>query len=285
MSRIENALVGAGQAYNVTGAPLLNLEHAGQNGLATNLAAIANNTPYSQQQSIILLTRAPKAFEAHPDGQLLTAMLKTLIEKWPKQWEGFNLTLQTDPNETAQGWDRQQLRTPGAVYRQSLTLTCTGDELYNASVSSFWNYYARTFLGDPSTQAPNLAELNNVPDDWLMDRYTFDILAIEPDPTRKKAVKAVACAGLWPQELPEVNMRRNITDSQNGKEINIGFPCIYDDGYHVKKIAQQFLEQIGMYSVNPNYKPSFTTQIDADVAAAKTGLLDQSNEAKRTWKP
>lgn len=285
MSRIERALIGPGQAYNVTGAPLLNLEHAGQNGLATNLAAIANNTPYSQQQSIILVTRAPKAFEAHPDGALLTKMLKVLVEKWPKQWEGFNLTLQTDPNDTPQGWDRQMLRTPGAVYRNSLTLNCTGDELYNASVSAFWNYYARTFCADPSTQAPNLAELNSVPDDWLMDRYTFDIMAIEPDPTRKQAVKAVACAGLWPMELPEVNLRRSITDTQNGKEIQIGFPCIYDDGYHVKKVAQRYLDELAMYAINPNYKPSFVTEIDADVSAAKVGLLQDSSEAKRNWRP
>lgn len=284
MSRIEQALIDGGNSYNPEAtAAIVNLANTGNNGISRDLAYLGNNTPYQQQQTIFLLLRPPRMFEKHPLGDQLTAALKVFIEEWPNTVEGIELQLSIDQNSTEQGWDRQTLRTPNGVYRAEQTLSFTGIELYNKAWTKFWTYFVRTFIGDPQSASPNLAELNETPDDYLFDQYTFDVLAIEPDPLKKNVVSCCACVGLWPATLPSDALRKNITEGTPSREITLEFPCIIDDSKGFHDMGQSILDQMQLYSLNTERRSAFITEIDADVASAQSGILDEAERLSSSW--
>lgn len=284
MSRVEQAIIEGGTSYNPEStAGIVNLANTGNNGLARNLAYLANNTPYQQQQTMFLLLRPPRMFELHPLGDQLTAALKAFIEVWPNTIEGINLQLSVDQNSTEQGWDRQTLRTPNGVYRAEQTLSIGGIELYGKAWAKYWTYVTRTFIGDPNTGAPNMAELDEMPEDYLIDQYTFDVLAIEPDPLKRNVVTAAALVGLWCSTLPEDTLRKNITEGTPTKEVTFEFPCIVDDSHGFTVMAQDILDQMAVYSINTNRRAAFVTEIDADVQAAESGILDEAATYSSQW--
>lgn len=284
MSRVQDALIAGGKSYNPEGtASIVNLANTGNNGLYKDLNYLANNTPYQQQQTLFLLLRPPRLFEKHPLGDQLTAALKVFVEVWPNSVEGVNLQLQVDQNSVEQGWDRQPLRTPGGVYRAETTVSFSGAEVYNKGWTKFWEYYVRTFIGDPNHASPNLAELDSVPDDHLIDQYTFDILAIEPCPLKRTVVSAAAVVGLWPATLPDNSLRKNIGEGTPTRDITIECPGTVDDSKGFVKIAQDILDEMAIYSLNTNRRASFTSGIDADVKAASQGLLGQAENMEKTW--
>lgn len=284
MSRVQQALISGGKSYNTDGtASIVNLANTGNNGLYKDLAYLANNTPYQQQQAIVVLLRPPRLFEKHPLGDQLTAALKVFVEVWPNSVEGINLQLQIDQNSVEQGWDRQPLRTPGGVYRSESTVSFNGTELYNKAWTKFWTYYVRTFIQDPNNASPNLAELDSLPEDHLIDQYTFDILVFEPDPLKRTVVSAAAVVGLWPASLPDDQLRKNIGEGTPTRDISMEFPGTVDDSKGFQKIAQDILDEMAIYSLNTNRRASFTSGIDADIAAAKTGVLDQASTLSKSW--
>lgn len=261
----------------------LDLAKSGQNGLGFDLTAIANSTPYTKNPLFLQLTRAPKAFKLHPDGAQLTAALKRLVERHPKNWTGFQQVLEIETAQIPLGWDRQMLTIPTNVTRGPIQPSLTADKLYDEVDARFWNYFIETFLGNPTTQRPNYAELSGTPDDWLVDQYTFDIIAWEPDMTYTKAIKAWACAAMLPTNSVEVTGERDTQNAHTNEEYSITFATIYDGDQAVVDTATQLMQAMNLHSVNPIHKPAYFDTIDANVSAAQVGILDEYAQNAQTW--
>lgn len=261
----------------------LDLSKVGQNGVAFNLQAISNNTPYTKNPLFIQLVRAPKAFKIHPDGEALTAALKRLIERHPKNWQGFVQPLEIETMQVPNGWDRQMLTIPTNVTRGPIQPSLTADKLYDEADASFWNYYIETFLSHPTTQRPNYAELSSHPDDWLVDQYTFDIIAWEPDMTYTKAIKAWACAAMLPTNSVEITGQRDIANAHQQEEYTITFATIYDSSVPVVETATQLMKAMTLHSSNPNYKPTYFSEITAEVTASSEGILEENLAHAANW--
>ncbi|AFI55395.1 hypothetical protein TSMG0112 [Halocynthia phage JM-2012] len=261
----------------------LDLSKVGGNGLAFNLQALANNTPYVKNPLFIHLTRPPKAFKLHPQGDKLTAALKRLIEVHPRVWDGFNQVLEIETAQIPQGWDRQMLTIPTNVTRGPITPALTADKLYDEVDAKFWNYFIETFIGNTTTQRPNFAELNETPEDWLVDQYTFDIIAYEPNATYTKAIKAWACACMLPSNSVEVTGIRDTQNARVNEEYNIAFNTIYDGEQNIVDLATQLLQAQNINAINPIHKPAYFDTISADVEAAQVGILDEHLAASSTW--
>lgn len=278
--RIDNALRSTNN--RVTNGDL-DLNKPDHNGMAFDLAAIANSTPYTKNPLYIQLTRAPKAFKLHPDGEYLTAALKRLIERHPKNWTGFQQVLQIETMQIPKGWDRQMLTIPTNVTRGPITPTLTADKLYDEVDARFWNYFIETFLSNPTTQRPNYAELTSVPEDWLVDQFTFDILAWEPDMTYTRAIKAWACAAMLPTNSVDVTGERDTQNAHVNEEYSIAFACVYDGDQTVVETASELMKAMNIHSVNPIYKARYFSTVASEVSAAGTGILDEYLEKGETW--
>lgn len=263
----------------------LDLAQVGANGLAFNLNAIANNTPYTKNPLQLFLTRPPKAFKLHPQGDRLTAILKRLVETHPRIWDGFTQVLEIETAQVPHGWDRQMLTIPTNVTRGPITPALTADKLYDEEDAKFWNYYIETFIGNPTTQRPNFAELTQEPSDWLIDMFTFDIIAFEPNATFTKALKAWACACMLPNNSVEVTGIRDTQNARVNEEYNIAFSTVYDGDQKIVDVATQLLKAQNANAFNPIYKPAYFDTISADVTAASGGLLDEHIAAATDWQP
>lgn len=262
----------------------LDLANVGQNGLAFDLTAIANSTPYTKNPLQIQLTRPPKAFKLHPDGAKLTAALKRLIERHPKNWTGFQQILEIETAQVPVGWDRQMLTIPTNVTRGPIQPSLTADKLYNEADAQFWNYYIETFLSHPTTQRPNFAELTlGTPPDWLVDMYTFDIIAWEPDATYTKAIKAWACAGMVPTNSVDITGERDTQNAHAVEEYSIAFACIYDGDQKIVDTATELMKAMNLHSINPTYKAVYFDTISPDVTTAAAGILEEQVSASQQW--
>lgn len=261
----------------------LDMSKVGSNGLAYDLKTIANNTPYTKNPLFIQLTRPPKAFKLHPDGAALTAALKRLIENHPKNWTGFQQILEIETAQTPQGWDRQMLTIPTNVTRGPISPSLTADKLYDEVDARFWNYFIETFLSNPTTQRPNFAELNSVPADWLVDQYTFDIIAWEPNATYTKAIKAWACAAMLPTNSVDITGERDTQNAHTIEEYSISFATIYDGEQNVIDTATQLMGAMNVNSSNPIHKPVYFDTVSPDVTDAGAGILDEYTTAGNDW--
>ena len=263
---------------NVTGSPLgglLDLETEGQNGIAFNLRAFANTTPYVKQPLNIQLTRAPKAFQYHRDGAKLTAVLKRLIERGAKNWTGFVQVLEIETAQIPVGWDRQMLTVPTNTARGPMQPSATFDSMYEEADVKFWRYYIETFIKHPTLQRPNFSELQQHPKDWLIDMYTWDMIAWEPNQTYTKAEKAWGCAGCFPTNAPEVTGERDTQNASKIEEYTLTFACLYDSDENIVDMATQLMTAMKVNSINPRFKPSFIEAVDQNVVEAKSGIFDE----------
>lgn len=260
---------------------MLDITNHGQNGLAFDLRAFANSTPYVKQPLTIQLTRAPKAFEYHKDGKKLTAVLKRLIERGAKNWTGFTQVLEIETAQIPVGWDRQMLTVPTNTSRGPMQPSATFDSMYEEVDVKFWHYFIQTFIKNPTTQRPNFAELHTHPSDWLIDMYTWDMIAWEPNQTYTAAEKAWGCAGCFPTNSPEITGERDTQNASKIEEYTLTFACLYDSDQNIVDMATQLMRAMQMNSVNPRFKPSFITKIDEEVKAAQSGIFDEYAKASK----
>ena len=267
---------------NVKGSVLggvLDVRTQGQQGLAFDIRAFANSTPYVKQPLNIQMTRAPKAFQLHKDGAKLTAVLKRLIERGAKNWTGFVQVLEIETGQVPVGWDRQMLTVVTNTARGPMTPAATFDSLYGEADVKFWRYFIETFYKNPTTQRPNFAELQEHPADWLADQYTWDMIAWEPDQTYSFAEKAWGCAGCVLTNAPEVTGERDTQNASKIEEYSLTLACLYDSDKNIVDMATQLMTALKINSVNPRFKPAYFTQIEAEVKDAQSGLFDEYAEA------
>lgn len=257
----------------------LDLAVPGAFGVNSDIANLASNTPYMRRPSEVRLTRPPSAFEFHPQGAQLTAWLKQMVETRCNNWSGINPNQDLEQVTVPYGRDRQQLNIPSVVTNQQMSPSSAFNPVYNAADIKLWRYLVRILYGDAKMGTPAWAEYSQIPTDWGIDRFTFDLIAWEPNQTGTAPVTAVAIGAMSMSNVPEFILERNSQQANTNEEYTITWNCVWEQSDRIDETALAIIQSENISSINSKYKPSPVATIDPTVAAAN-GMSQLVTEAK-----
>jgi len=263
-------------------APMLDLVSGGQFGWMPNMPAYVSNSAYVRRNLIVRLIEAPLAFSYLPDAAKWYATLKTLIELHPRTVEGLQAGLEVQFEEHAFGGAGEIQSDVSKVTRQRSNPSFGYVEKYGRPINAFYAGWIQWLLQDPNTGAPLIATLGKGVQTLLPDDVGATVMFIEPDPTYSKVDKAWLVTNMMPKGDGPVEGRRDQTSAGNMNEFNIEFTGISQYGYGVNQYAQKLLDEMNLTGANPNARPAFTTQIQADIQAAANGYAEGIKNAART---
>ena len=264
-------------------APQVNLAVDGQYGYQPDIDTYVSNTGYVPQNLIPLLVEAPRGFASLPDSEQLVATLKSLIETQSKNITGISRGLTVEAGERQIGGAGHMQRDPNNVTEEQITPTHAYDERYGAAISTFWSYFIRNLIADPTTKQPGIMTINpDAIDDQLADMYSFTTLYIEPDPLRRKVVHAWMVTNMFPLTSGVIESTRDLTTGQEVPELSIEFTGIPVQSRGVLDFAQARLDEINYINAGPHQRPAFVDQIQADIRAQNNGYRESIQRASET---
>jgi len=281
MSRVTESIL-SGQAYaDNTRGPMLDLSYGGQNGWMPNLKEWVSNQAYVQGNVIPFLIEPPKFFQYMPNPDKMVQILKALIETHTVSIEGLNAALTAEFAEHAVGGSGEMQKEVTDVKRTRTEVVHTFQEKYGRPIQRFLEYYMHYAMMDPDTKHPNIFTLENAPDDWLADQYTFTVMYVEPDVTLKKPVKAWLVTNMMPDTTGDITGKRNLTEAKSVLDLSVNFGGIALSNWGVLQTAQSILDKVNFVNSNPYSRPAFVSEIQSDVEAATTGFTDDVNAASQ----
>lgn len=253
---------------------------AGQNGFRTDFEGYVNNAAYTRRNLIAVLVEAPRGFQHLPNSEQWVATLKSLVELQPNSIEGLVSTLTVDFAETAVGGAGEMQEDITNVTRERSTPTFAWTEKYGKPINSFLTGWITNLMMDPTTKVPNvMTRSGDKPTDILPDYTSATVMFIEPDPTHARVVESWLCTNMMPKTAGEVTGNRDLTTAAETVEYSVEFTSLTQVGLGVDLLAQRYLDEMNMNAVNPNLKPAFVDQIEADIRAEDSGYHDQLDRA------
>ena len=269
MSRITNALLSDG--YNKTGNAMLDLQHGGQSGWSPNHTEWVSNQAYVTRPLVCIMLEAPQMFKRMPNPEKWIASLKALFELHPRSIEGLAAGLKVDTDEHAVGGAGEMQTEIVNVTRERSTPRFAYTEKYGRPIQNLLDFWIRYGMMDPETKFALLgATSGEGMTDHLADWYGATCLFFEPDHNHKRVDKAWIVTNMFPTGNGDITAKRDLTSSQEILQLDIEFPGIAQSGFGVTAFAQKILDGINITNADPNMKPSFITDVHADVLAADT---------------
>jgi hypothetical protein len=147
-------------------------------------------------------------------------------------------------------------------------------EKYGMPVQAFLRGWITGLIMDPNSKVANVATLTDKPTDLLSDMTAATMIFIEPDPTFTKVTQAWLCTNMMPKTTGEVIGKRDLSQANEGVTYDVGMTCIAQYGIGVNAFAQTLLDSISITGANPQYRPAFVQEIEANVAAAGLNYKD-----------
>lgn len=276
--RLNNILLKE-NAYGVThNAPMLTPAIGGQFGFMEDYTAFVSATPDVSKPLVAVLMEAPRAFKDISNGNVLTAILRALLEDMPKTIEGLVSTQTTEFASVDFGGAGQKIYMPMNATREESRPNYTYDDRYGKAVQKFYTFWSEFLLMDPSTKFPQIIARNNGPKDLLLDYISATTLYYEPDPTNTKVVDAWLCMGMMPQSSGTREGRRDLVGGGQAREVQIEFTATTQVGSAVMQMAQRIMDQQNRTGMNANLRQAYIRDIEEDVKAAKTGYVEGINK-------
>jgi hypothetical protein len=284
MARVTEALIDQKAFGRGANHPMLDLTYGGQGGWAPQLTEWVSNQAYIRHQVIPVLLEAPRFFQYMPDPDKWVQCLKSLIETHVRTIEGLNAGLSLDLDEHPAGGagEMQQEVTDSKRARTEPVLGFV--EKYGMPIQTFLSEWIRYGIMDPDTKYAMINTLPgaNRPTDMLADMYSASVLFMEPDPTHRKVMKSWVSSNFFPRGTGDIIGRRDLTAASEVNTLSIEFTAITQYNLGSNYFAQQILDAINMTAANPNLRPSFVSQISADVAAAQKGYRSTVEDLGRS---
>lgn len=282
MSRITNALLSGG--YNKTRNAMLDAQYGGQGGWMPNHTEWISNQAYVSRPLVCIMLEAPQMFKRMPNPEKWIASLKALFELHPRSIEGLAAGLKVDTDEHAVGGAGEMQTEFVNVTRERSTPRFAYTEKYGRPIQNLLDFWIRYGMMDPETKFALLSTTGGEPmTDLLADWYSATCLFFEPDPNHQRVDKAWVVTNMFPTSNGDIVAKRDLTTSQEILQLDIEFPGISQTGFGVKAFAQEILDKINITNADPQMKPSFITDIHADVKAADTvGYKSWTEEVGRT---
>lgn len=257
---------------------------AGQNGPFTNFEGYASNSTYVRRNLIAVLIEAPRAFNDLPNGDKWKATLKSLVELQPDSIEGLTSTLTAEFVEHAVGGAGEMQEDISNVTRARSTPTFNWTEKYGKPINAFLTGWMTELLMDPISKVPGivtrrLQEGSAPPADMLPDYTGMTVLFFEPDPTNTRVIHAWLCTNMHPKTAGEVVASRDLTAAGESVQYSVEFTSLTQEGYGVRRYAQEVLDEMNRNAINPNTMPAFVENHDGnnrqdtyDRGAAEPGI-------------
>lgn len=259
--------------------PVTNLRVGGPMGYSPDMRDYHAAADYTRRPLIFFLMEAPGGFQDLDNPQEWVAALKSLIELHPRSVTGFDQSLEVDYVETPYGGAGEVMETLAKVKRARSQPTWEWVEKIGCPIKYFWNSYILNLLGNPETNVPAVvARGKNTPYGLYPDYTTFTVMALEPDPTQRFVVEAWLVTNLSPKNGPKVEGSRDITETPQNVTQSISFTCLQQVGNGVRKLAQRMLDACNQTGIDPNNRPAFIQDVEADVAREEVGYAEQMKE-------
>lgn len=271
MTRVSNAILQAGTA-NALGvsAPMLDLTYGGQNGLSPIYGEWVSNQAYVRKNLIPILVEAPKLFQFMPNGDKLTAILRSLIETHFLSVDGLHAGVEADFTQNAFGGSGLMQHDITNVKETPSEPVFHYIEKYGRPISRFLRMWI-TYLGmDPYTKFPLINTLStaNGITDMLADQTTMTVLFIEPDPLMRKVEQAWLVTNMFPKGNGDVTGSHDKQQDNQTQTIDVTFTGIHQYNAGVDAFAQRVLDGISTIGANPYLQQAFLQDLTADVKAA-----------------
>lgn len=283
MSRLTDAILaekGYARGHN---APMVDLAYGAQLGYAPNLTEFHNNAAYVRRHTFLLMLEAPRFFRLMPDANKWVEAARQIFEQHPLTVEGFRagLTVETDETPVGGGGEMQEEYTD--VKRERTTLTTTYNDKYGSPMNTFLSAWIRYGMMDPDSKVAGIATLTGErPTDMLPDWYSASLLAIEPDPTHSKVVRAWLLTNVFPKSDGGVEGGRDLRSAMNLSNMSVEWTSIAQYGLGVNAFAQQLFDKIQLAGAMPSLRPSAIQAIGADVDAVQPGYKHNVEDLGKT---
>lgn len=285
MSTIEQRYLKPGRAYNDGKSRLPDLRFGGQFGYAANLSELVSTTPYIAKDIIVNITRYPGMYDLMPDGDLRKETLKQLVEVHTESITGFDRTITLGTSDVVISASGAKIRpvNESRINHSDLTLNYAMD-FQGEPIKAFWSEFIRIGIWDPYLQRPAISTLEleeDLPGDWTLDMYTWDMVCYEPDVHFKYAHKAWEIWGCHPLTGGD---DKGAKDPLNAKSVDkMAFPItgidISNNG--TKQIAQAIMDKVKIVGANPyNLKSPLTEEQIKEVVDGKGGYFSTLENVK-----
>lgn len=275
MARLSEAILKGAYAGQST-SPMLDLTYGGQGGWAPNLKQLHSNQAYVSRPMVAMVLEFPRFFRAMPNTAKWQASLKALIEQHARSITGFNSGLTVDTDEHPVGGSNEMQQEFVNVTRARTQPNFTWQEKYGRPINHFLNTWIRYGMMDPDTKSSLLATLTSfgddkgIPTDLLGDINSMTCIFFEPCPLFRTVTNATICTNMFPLGDGDVEMSRDLTQSQSLREISVEFAAVSQHGLGVLNLAQKILDSINVAGADPYRKAAMLDDISADVKAIKT---------------
>lgn len=271
MARVENALLGQGQAYMFgTTNPALDIALGGQMGWSVNMVEWVNAQPYVRIDMVPIVMEVPTGFQDLPDSQLWIDAYVALWGTRMSRITGIQSTLTVDVVESAVGRAGEMFEVPSnaTMARSQLSTEC--DEIYGRPIQKYLEAYNNLLIRDPNTGIANINTLSSTTrTDMLADVYSGTILFFEPNPCFAEPQDAVLCCNVFPKGAGDRTMSRELGQGGDKVTLNIEWGCIAQRGYGVLKLAREMMQLINIAGANPTMAVPLVSEASADAQSAR----------------
>lgn len=274
MSRITNAILQANQGLaNFTTSPMADITYGGQHGWTPNPAEWVSNQSYVSRPLFCLLLEAPRFFQLLPNPNTWVQSLKALVELHAKSIDGLNagLTVETDERLVGGAGEMQDEVTNVTRLRTEPKFSFT--EKAGAPFQTLFETWITYGLMDPNTKYPLYNTLTgNKPTDGLPDWYTMTCIFIQLDSIGINVFRSWLVTNMFPKSTGDITGKKDKSSANEILDLDIDFTGIAQYGVGVNQLAQNLLKSINFVGANPNLRPAFLQNIEADVSAASYGF-------------
>jgi hypothetical protein len=275
----KNALFGG-----ATEPAIADLRYSGQNGFMTDPKSLVSNANYVKRNVIAVLLESPTGFNDLPNPELLHGTLKALVERHAKSITGLVSTLTVEYVAQTVGGAGEEQEDPSNVTRARSNPSFVWPEKDGMPVQKFIDYWILNLLGDPETKVPRVVQFQDGDvSDLLPDYRGMSVLFFEPDSTHTKVEKCWLTTAMMPRVGGTVEGSRDLQAAGEGLEHTIEFTGVTQVGEGVKQVAQKFLDEMGLTSVNTNLRPAIIEAVSADVGNVDSGNSDMIEEAAKQY--
>lgn len=271
MARVQDALLGQGQAYMFgTTNPALDIALGGQMGWSVNMVEWINAQPYVRMDLIPIVLEVPTGFQDLPEPQL---WIDAFVAMWGTRMSritGLNSTVTVEVVESAVGRAGEMFEVPSNTTMARSQLSTEMDEIYGRPIQKFLEAFTSLLLRDANTGVANINTLaSSTRTDMLADVYTGTILFIEPNPCFAEPCDAVLCCNVFPKGPGDRTMSREMGAASDKQTLNIEWACIAQRGYGVLKLAREVMATMNIAGANPTMAVPLVSQASADAQSAR----------------
>ncbi|MGL5397210.1 MAG: hypothetical protein ACRDBQ_18335 [Shewanella sp.] len=282
---IKDRLIQPNQGLAIDGGSYeqVNPFSSGQQGPVGQVGKFVTNAHRLRRNVIARVMEFPRWVDYMPNPSIWRQAIKSFIEVHTTI-TGLDKTLSHEAVQTQQGRNNRTQYEAGMVTEALSSVTHTTADKHGKvfqNTLAAWLIYG---IMDPQTGHPGIAAINpNVPD-HLPDMYSMTTLYFEPDAYQRKVVNAWWLTNMIPETAGQDIGERDPNAGPQTNELSISFVSQQWTGYGPMQAAQQELERMKLYGLQPHRRKLWLTPsqqndgINPDVQATAGGYNSVSDE-------